>query len=66
MQVVSMPNTRTGSQHHYRIAVDIGQYHFVDWRGWKCEWITETPREWWAKQQWLKSGGHANENKNDH
>lgn len=41
-----------------RIAVDIGQYHFVDWRGWREEWITKTPREWWKKQQWLKDGGY--------
>jgi hypothetical protein len=41
----------------FRIAVDIGQYHYITWDGWREEWTTLTPREWWQKQQWLKDGG---------
>lgn len=41
-----------------RIAVDIGQYHFITWDGWKEEWRPKGPKEWWKKQQWLKDGGY--------
>jgi hypothetical protein len=56
MQIVRMPDKPKRS---LRIAVDIGQYHFIDYRGWRHEWITKTPREWWQKQQWLKDGGYS-------
>ena len=42
-----------------KIAVNIGQYHFITWDGRKENWITKTPREWWQKQQWLKEGGYS-------
>lgn len=54
MRIVHMPS---GPKRTFRIAVDIGQYHFVDWRGWRIEWDTRSPREWWQKQLWLKDGG---------
>ena len=59
MQNMSVQNDRQGSQRIATIAVDIGQYHFIDWRGWRNEWITKSPREWWKKQQWLKAGGYS-------
>lgn len=61
MQVVRMqesPDNGT-SQRKIAIGIAIGQYHFVTADGWKEEWRTMTPREWWAKQQWLKDGGYA-------
>lgn len=57
MQIVSMQNDRKGSQRIATIAVDIGQYHFITWDGWREQWITQSPSEWWKKQQWLKEGG---------
>lgn len=42
-----------------RIGVDIGQYHFVTADGWKEQWNTISPSEWWKKQQWIKDGGHS-------
>lgn len=56
MQIVRVPDATKRS---FQIAVDIGQYHFIDWRGWKEQWITKTPGEWWKKQQWLKAGGYS-------
>lgn len=56
MQILSMSNPR---KRPLRIAVDIGQYHFITPQGWREEWITETPREWWKKHQWLKDGGYS-------
>ena len=50
-----------------KIAVDIGQYHFVTWDGWREFWFTRDAKEWWAKQQWEKEGGWSqdeNENSN--
>jgi hypothetical protein len=54
MQILSVPDNKKRS---FRIGVDIGQYHFIDWRGWRLNWVTETAGEWWEKQQWLKDGG---------
>lgn len=64
MQMVHMPDK---SLRTFRIAVEIGQYHFITWDGWKEEWITKTPREWWKKQQWLRDGGYTqDESQNYH
>lgn len=63
MQIVSMQNRSNGACKRAIIHISSGQYHFVDWKGWRIEWDTQTPREWWAKQQWLKAGGYIQEEK---
>lgn len=57
MQGLYVPESKQDSR-RIRIAIDIGQYHFVTWDGWREEWITQSPSEWWKKQQWMKEGGH--------
>lgn len=65
MSMPGLPGNRT-SQRKVTIAVDIGRYHFIDHMGWHHDWTTQTPREWWQKQQWLKDGGWSqDENIND-
>ncbi len=54
---VSDTKPRSPGVRRIRIAIDIGQYHYVTWDGWKEQWQTMTAREWWKKQQWLKAGG---------
>lgn len=54
---VSIPPGNRNAQRKVTIAVDIGRYHFVTWDGWRLQWDTVTPREWWQKQQWEKDGG---------
>ncbi len=54
-----MSSDGTRSFKHPRIAVEIGQYHYITYRGLKEQWITQTAREWWKKQQWLKDGGYS-------
>lgn len=63
MQMVHLPEN---PKRTFQIAIDIGQYHFIDWQGWHIEWSPLTPREWWAKQQWLKEGGYEHENQDCH
>jgi len=43
------------------ISLGSGQYHFITADGWKENWTTETAREWWQKQLWLKAGAHKQE-----
>lgn len=50
----------------FRIAVDIGQYHFVDYLGRYQEWIPAGAKEWWNKQRWLKDGGYEQDNGTSH
>lgn len=64
MSSVSMPDSERSPLEKIRIAVDIGQYHFVTWDGWTEEWETKTPREWYKKRQWLKEGGYNHEMQN--
>lgn len=54
MQILPVPLQPKRS---FKIACDIGQYHFVTWDGWREQWITKTPKEWWKKQMWMKNGG---------
>ena len=56
MQILPVP---LRDKRPFKIAVDIGQYHFITWQGQRLQWITQTPREWWQKQQWLKDGGYS-------
>jgi hypothetical protein len=62
MQILSVQDSKKRS---FRIAVDIGQYHFITADGYREEWITETPREWWKKQEWLKAGGWKQDESKD-
>lgn len=63
MQIVRVQDSPERS---FRIAVDIGQYHFVTWDGWLEEWNTQTAREWWRKQLWLKDGGYNQDRNHIH
>ena len=60
MQVLPVP---IRNKRPCKIAVDIGQYHFVTAEGWREEWITQSPSEWWKKRQWLKAGGWKQDTK---
>lgn len=55
MQLVSMQDKQKRTP---CIEIDIGRYHFIAYDGWREEWQTKTPREWWEKQKWLKDGGY--------
>ena len=58
VQRLSLPeNSSIQRKRPFRIAVDIGQYHFIDWRGWREEWRPLGAREWWKRYLWLKDGG---------
>lgn len=66
MQIVSMPgNADRTAYRKITIAVDIGRYHFINAEGWHEEWNTETRREWWQKEQWLKDGGWSQDESTD-
>jgi hypothetical protein len=59
MQDVSMSEATGMAHRKVTISVAIGRYNFIDGDGWHHEWITETPREWWQKQQWIRDGGYS-------
>lgn len=61
MQILQMPEVpeHGNAQRKVAIAVDIGRYHFITWDGWREQWETKTPKEWWQKQQWLQEGGYS-------
>jgi hypothetical protein len=69
MYMQTMPMSKRAYRTAHRtvtIAIDIGQYHFIDWEGWHLEWNTRTPREWWQKRQWEREGGWSQDENTNH